>query len=117
MLASASSAGSPAGAKEVLPLTYPDLRTEPGRSGWKGWTSFLSILHGVGRSSEGMARPSTADTLSDIVLWHLRRLGLPIADYFRLTLGYRSAAPAAQMFQFWRRLTAGWRSEGSEGEP
>jgi hypothetical protein len=27
-----------------------------------------------------MARPSTADTLSDIVLWHLRRLGLPIAD-------------------------------------
>jgi hypothetical protein len=26
----------PTGAKEVLPLKYPDLRTEPGRSGWKG---------------------------------------------------------------------------------
>ena len=35
-LASALFAGSPPGAKEVLPLTYPDLRTEPGRSGWKG---------------------------------------------------------------------------------
>lgn len=36
VLASALFAGSPAGAKEVLPLTYPDLHTEPGRSGWKG---------------------------------------------------------------------------------
>jgi hypothetical protein len=36
VLASALFAGSPAGAKEVLPLTYPDLRTRPGRSGWKG---------------------------------------------------------------------------------
>lgn len=36
VLASALFAGSPAGAKEVLPLQYPDLRTDPGRSGWKG---------------------------------------------------------------------------------
>jgi hypothetical protein len=36
VLASALFAGSPTGAKEVLPLKYPDLRTEPGRSGWKG---------------------------------------------------------------------------------
>lgn len=36
VLASALFAGSPAGAKEVLPLQYPDPRTEPGRSGWKG---------------------------------------------------------------------------------
>ena len=36
LLASALFAGSPAGAKKVLPLTYPDLRTEPGRSGWRG---------------------------------------------------------------------------------
>ena len=36
VLASALFAGSPAGAKKVLPLKYPDLRTEPGRSGWKG---------------------------------------------------------------------------------
>ncbi len=36
VLASALFAGSPAGAKKVLPLKYPDLRTEPGRSGWRG---------------------------------------------------------------------------------
>ncbi len=36
VLASALFAGSPAGAKEILPLQYPDLRTKPGRSGWKG---------------------------------------------------------------------------------
>jgi hypothetical protein len=35
VLASALFSGSPKGAKEVLPLNYPDLRTEPGRSGWK----------------------------------------------------------------------------------
>jgi hypothetical protein len=33
VLASALFAGSPTGAKKVLPLNYPDLRTEPGRSG------------------------------------------------------------------------------------
>jgi hypothetical protein len=36
VLASALFSGSPTGAKEVLPLMYPDLRTERGRSGWKG---------------------------------------------------------------------------------
>ena len=36
VLASALFSGSPTGAKEVLPLKYADLRTEPGRSGWKG---------------------------------------------------------------------------------
>ncbi len=36
VLASALFAGSPAGAKKILPLKYPDLRTEPGRSGWRG---------------------------------------------------------------------------------
>ena len=36
VLASALFSGSLAGAMEVLPLTYPDLRTGPGRSGWKG---------------------------------------------------------------------------------
>jgi hypothetical protein len=36
VLASALFAGSPAGAKKVLPLKHPDLRTEPGRSGWRG---------------------------------------------------------------------------------
>jgi hypothetical protein len=36
VLASALFAGSPTGAKKVLPLSYPDLHTEPGRSGWKG---------------------------------------------------------------------------------
>ena len=36
VLASALFSGSPTGAKEVLPLKYPELRTEPGRSGWKG---------------------------------------------------------------------------------
>jgi hypothetical protein len=41
VLASALFAGSPAGAKEVLPLQYPDLRTEPGRSGWRGLDELL----------------------------------------------------------------------------
>jgi hypothetical protein len=36
VLASALFSGSPTGAKEVLPLKHQDLRTEPGRSGWKG---------------------------------------------------------------------------------
>jgi hypothetical protein len=36
VLASALFSGSPTGAKEVLPLNYSDLRTGPGRSGWKG---------------------------------------------------------------------------------
>jgi hypothetical protein len=59
VLASALFSGSPAGAKEVLPLKYPDLRTGPAGPGGRAWTSFLSILRGVGRSSEGIARPST----------------------------------------------------------
>jgi hypothetical protein len=44
VLASALFAGSPAGAKKVLPLKYPNLRTEPGRSGWKGSDELLSSL-------------------------------------------------------------------------
>jgi hypothetical protein len=38
VLASALFAGSPAGARKVLELKYTDLRTESGRSGWKGLT-------------------------------------------------------------------------------
>jgi hypothetical protein len=41
VLASALFAGSPAGAKKILPLKYPNLRTEPGRSGWKGLDELL----------------------------------------------------------------------------
>jgi hypothetical protein len=37
VLASALFAGSPSGARKVLPLPYADLRTEPGRSGWTGF--------------------------------------------------------------------------------
>jgi hypothetical protein len=41
VLASALFAGSPAGAKEVLPLQYPSLRTQPRRSGWRGLDELL----------------------------------------------------------------------------
>ncbi len=37
VLASALFAGSPSGAKKVLPLRYADLRIEPGRAGWTGF--------------------------------------------------------------------------------
>ena len=46
-----------------------------------------------------MARPSTADTLSDIVLWHLRRLGLPIAESVLVSRGTVSAGESAPISQ------------------